>query len=122
MPTSKDILKEAETTLEKNEVAAVAMKDVLDTAEADVAAFAKAQSTLKLSISSMKRTSEVLDGKVSELNGGLTTLRKNEAVMQAPADAKAYEKLVKDYTAAIKTAMEYSKKVDAQLKQSEKYI
>jgi exonuclease VII small subunit len=118
VPTSKDILKDAQDTLKTNTIADVAAKDILAQGAADIAAFSKAKAELATSLRSMQGFAETLEDKVKELNKGLTALRKNEAVMQAPADAKAYQGLLKDYSEAIETAMEYDKKLDAQIKKA----
>lgn len=120
--TSKDILADAQKTLDQNKTPEMAVKDVLDTAVSDTAAYGKAKALLNGSVNSMKTLNKTIDDRVDDLNAGLTTLRKNEAVMQAPADAKAFAKLVKEYSEEIKSAMASNKKIDAQLKTSEKLL
>ncbi len=116
MPTSKDILDDAAKVLKKNPVVEMALKDTLDQGVKDCATFGKAKAELATSIKSMKTAVDNLDDTLKELNAGLTALKKNEAVMKAPADAKAYDKLVDQFSDTIKSGMEYSKKISAQIK------
>jgi hypothetical protein len=113
MPTSKDILDKADKTLKSNQIVPMVYNDAAKQGEQDIAAYGKARAELSTSINSMKGLCEGADSKLKALNAGLSELKKNEAVMKAPADAAKYKKLVADYTAEIKEGMELDKKLTA---------
>ena len=117
--TSKDILADAAKTLKQNQSTEMALKDGLDQATDDIAAFGKAKAILASSVSSIKSTCDTLEDRLKELNKGLSDLQKNKAVMVAPADAKAYAKLVDEYEEAIQLAMEYDKNLTAATKKAQ---
>lgn len=119
MPTSKDVLDTAAKTLKDNAIVELALKDTVNQGTADIAACAKAKAELRGSVNSMKTAVATLEDKIKELNKGLTALEKNEAIMKAPADAKAYKKLQSQFADSIKTAMTYSKQLDAAIKKAE---
>lgn len=120
MPTSKDILDEAQKVLKSTSFAEMAVNDAVKSGVADVAAFGKARSELSSSINSLKTMSKNIEEDIKDLNAGLSALRKNEAVMKAPADAASFKKLVAELTSKIKKAMELNKKVETQLAACEK--
>jgi hypothetical protein len=120
MPTSKDILDDAQKTLKSTSFAEMAVNDAVKSGVADVAAFGKARAELSSSINSLKTMSKNIEEDIKDLNGGLSELRKNEAVMKAPADSASFKKLVAEFTAKIKKAMELNKKVETQLAACEK--
>jgi hypothetical protein len=122
MPTSKQIINDAEKTLDDNSMAKMATDDAVKQATEDTAAYGKAEKSLRLSISALKQSVKVSDEKIKELNAGFTELKKNEPVMRAPADEKVYKKLVTDYASAIKSAMEQNKRLESALDDCEKQI
>ena len=119
MPTSKDILNKAEKNLKENSIAKMAVQDSIKLGEQDAGAYAKARSVLATSINSMTDFLKVMESKIKELNSSLSTLKKNEAVMKAPADAKKYQALTKGYAAAIKESMQFHKAMTAALKKAQ---
>lgn len=120
MPTSKDLLKDAQKTLKTNDIIRMALKDVAKTGTSDVAEFAKARSVLATSMNSMSGSIKMLEGKLKKLNAGLSALKKTEPVMKAPADKKIYDKLTKDYTEMIKDGMTFHKEIQGLLKTGQK--
>ncbi len=120
MPTSKDILNDAEKTCKKAAVSKPVLKEAFNTGIADIAAFAKARAELATSVNSMKVMLDNIEDSVKALNKGLSDLKKNEAVMAAPADAKAYKALVAEYVEAIQLAMGWSKEMTDLVKKAEK--
>jgi chromosome segregation ATPase len=116
MPTSKDILKDAQKTYEDNRTAKRALEDIAKTAQQDIGEFGKAKSSLAGSIQSMKTMLENIEERSKKLNDTLTELKKNAAVMQAPADKKAYDRLVKEISEEIKSVMSASKELSGLMK------
>lgn len=123
MPTSKDILKDAQKVLDTAGLrvggGGRSLRENISQCEDDMAAFGKARAGLSSSIASIKQLTDLLEDDVKDLNKGLTTLQKNEAVMLAPADAKAYKKLVDEMKSAIKDAMSFNKDLGALSKKAE---
>jgi chromosome segregation ATPase len=120
--TSKEILAEAKKTLDDNAVSEMATKDAVKQATADIAAYGKAEKTLRLSISALKQSVKVCDERVKELNSGFTELKKNETRCRDPNDLPVYKKLHADYTKGIKSAMELNKDLTDALDNCEKQI
>ena len=119
MPTSKDILASAEKTLKADGVNKMALTDVVKIGTSDVAEFAKARSILITSMNSMKSSLKIVEGNLKKLNAGLTALKKNEAVMKAPADSKKYQKILKSYTEMIKLGMQFHKQIQDLMKKGQ---
>jgi hypothetical protein len=122
MPTSKDILNNAEKSFKKAVLAKTWVKESFAQGTADVAAFAKARAELATSVPSMKNWLDKIEDSVKDLNEGLTDLKKNESVMLAPADAKAYKAQVAEYVEAIQLAMGWSKEMSDLVKSAEKHL
>jgi hypothetical protein len=122
MPTSKDILNDAEKSFKKAVLTKTWVKESFNQGTADVAAFGKARAELATSIPSMKKWLDNIEESVKDLNKGLTELKKNETVMLAPADAKAYKAQVAEYVEAIQLAMGWSKEMTDLVKSAEKMI
>ncbi len=113
MPTSTDILNKAEKALKDNQIAAMVYNGAVKQGEEDMAAYGKARAELSTSINSMKGLCDNADTKLKALNAALSELKKNEAVMKAPADAKKYATLTAGLAAEIKEGMELDKKLTA---------
>jgi hypothetical protein len=122
MPTSKDILIQAKKDLEKNSTADRALTDIVKTGTTDLAEFAKAKQTWRVSINSMNGMTDTLEKRLKELIKDLADLEKNEPVMKAPADAKVYEALVTAFKDEMKQARAFQLKIDALVKKAESYI
>ena len=118
MPTSKDILKDAAKVLDKNKLAKMAYEDSIDMGVKDTAAYAKARAELTTSINSMSGLVKNAEAGLKQLNKGLTSLRKNEPVMKAPADKKAYDRLLQTYAASIKEGMTLHQRLGDTLKKA----
>ncbi len=122
MPTSKDILTEAQKSLANEAMSKMALKDAFTMGTKDVAVFSKARAELATSSNSMKGLIGSLEDSVKKLNKAFGELKKNETVMKAPADAKAYKALVADYVEAIRNSMEWSKELSDLQKKAEKLL
>ncbi len=119
MPTSKDIIRDAEKAIKDNTTPKKAIDDMIKQGVVDTGAYAKARAELGTSIRSMGTSVKLLEDRLKELNAEFTALKKNEPVMRAPADAKQYQALVKSFTEAIRDGMKYHKDLSATLKKAE---
>ncbi len=120
MPTSKDILSAAQKTLDGNKIVDKVYSDATQMGIKDTGAFAKARAELGTSINSMKGLMSGIEPLLKALNAGLTELRKNEPVMRAPADAKAFKELLQKYTDAIRKGTELGTKLNEALQTAER--
>lgn len=117
--TSKHILNEGAKILKTNAVVEMALKDTVNQSTADIAAFAKTKTWLRLSRASTKEILANVEGKIKKPNENMTVLEKNGSVMKAPTDAKVYEKLQNEFTESVKTAVGCAKNLDAAIKRTE---
>jgi hypothetical protein len=122
MPNSKDILSEAKKAFDKCKVDSRLAKEGIDQGTTDLAALAKARAEMATSAQSMKTAVGSLGDRIKELNKVLTDLKKNEAVMKAPVDARAYKELTSDLAGHIRDGMQFVKEYDALVKKAEKML
>jgi Cdc6-like AAA superfamily ATPase len=122
MPNSKDILSDARKAFDKCKVDSRLAKEGIDQGTTDLAALAKARAEMATSAQMMKTAVSSLADRIKELNKVLTDLKKNETVMKAPIDARAYKELTGVLADHIRDGMQFVMAYDVLVKKAEKIL
>ncbi len=122
MPNSKDILSDARKAFDKCKVDSRLAKEGIDQGTTDLAALAKARAEMATSAQMMKTAVGSLADRIKELNKVLTDLKKNETVMKAPIDARAYKELTSVLADHIRDGMQFVMAYDVLVKKAEKLL
>ncbi len=117
--TSKDILKDAQDALKKVGVSDMAITDMYELVLKDCQAANAAMTKARPSLGALKTSIPNNESGINELEKAMAELKKNEAVMAAPADQKAYQQLMKDFGSRITACTKANTKAASTVKQCE---